>query len=449
MVSLSPLIRLFRPSPRILLPARMTAAIEAQQAESEILIGWVQLAVVLTFAILYSLAPKTFHADIMLQPVPWALGIYAGFTLFRLLLAHRRRLPGWFLYLSIVADMALLLVTIWSFHIQYQQPPSFYLKAPTVLYVFIFIALRALRFEARFVLAAGAAAALGWLALVYYAVFSTMENPMITRNYVTYLTSNAILLGAEFDKIISILLVTAVIAAAILRARALLERAVIDGAAARDLSRFFAPEVAARITAAEHRIRAGEGEMQNAAILTVDIRGFTKLSMEAPPREVMALLSEYQSRVVPAIQRQGGSIDKFLGDGVMATFGAALPTETYAADALRAVDAVTAAVTLWNGERIAAGLAPLRIGAAVSTGPVLFGAVGDDTRLEYTVIGEAVNLAAKLENHTKREGVTALAPAAAYDLALMQGYRAPATARRLPARHVDGVEGPLDLVAIA
>ena len=81
--------------------------------------------------------------------MPYALAAYFGFTVLRLGLAYRGRLPGWLLSLSVVIDMALLMGLIWSFHLQYHQPPSFYLKAPTLLYVFIFIALRALRFEAR------------------------------------------------------------------------------------------------------------------------------------------------------------------------------------------------------------------------------------------------------------------------------------------------------------
>lgn len=87
-------------------------------------------------------------------PVPWALGIYFVFTLVRLVLAYRGGVGPAVLYLSIVLDMCLLLGLIWSFHLQYQQPPSFYLKSPTLLYVFIFIALRALWFEARYVVAA-------------------------------------------------------------------------------------------------------------------------------------------------------------------------------------------------------------------------------------------------------------------------------------------------------
>ena len=119
-------------------------------------------------------------------------------------------MPAWFLTLSVAADLTLLMMLIWSFHIQYDQPASFYLKAPTLLYVFIFIALRALRFETRFVLLAGLFSALGWLALVFYVVSIDPQDNMITRDYVAYMTSNTILLGAEFDKVISILMVTGI-----------------------------------------------------------------------------------------------------------------------------------------------------------------------------------------------------------------------------------------------
>ncbi len=155
------------------LPARVQAAIAAQQDASERLIGWFQLAVVLVFAALYAATPKTFTAEAEFAPVPWALGIYIFFTVGRLAMAYRGAVGPVILYSSIVLDMLLLLGLIWSFHLQYQQPPSFYLKSPTLLYVFIFIALRALRFEARYVVAAGLVAAAGWLVLVRYAATFT------------------------------------------------------------------------------------------------------------------------------------------------------------------------------------------------------------------------------------------------------------------------------------
>ncbi len=441
--------RLFGTADERSLPARVRAAIREQQDASEILIGWIQLAVVITFGVLYAVSPKTFRADAPFEPVPWALGFYFSFTLIRLYAAYRHRLPFWFLAVSVVLDIVLLLGLIWSFHIQYAQPPSFVLKAPTLLYVFIFIALRALRFEARFVLLTGLVAAAGWLLLVLYVVTVDPADNMITRDYVTYLTSNTILLGAEFDKVASILVVTAIIALALHRGRQLLVRAISEETAARDLSRFFAPEIARQITHAEARISAGEGEIREAAILTLDIRGFTRLAARMAAGDVISLLAEYQARMVPLIHRHGGTVDKFIGDGILASFGAAVPSETHARDALLAVDAIMAAAAAWREERRSAGLEAVEIGAAVATGPVVFGAVGDESRLEYTVIGDPVNLSAKLEKHTKAESVRALTTAESYALARAQGYRPPREPAALPGRAVAGVEDPVDLVVLA
>jgi adenylate cyclase len=436
-------------APMAALPERVQSAIRREQDRSEILIGWIELAVVVVFGALYGLSRKTFAADVQFVPVPWALGAYTGFILLRLAIAYTRRLPGWFVVCSAAIDIALLYGLMWSFHLEYRQPASFVLKAPTLLYIFIFIALRALRFEARYVIITGAIAAAGWLGLVLRVITDVDDNPMITRDYVTYLTSNSVLLGAEFDKVISIIVVTAILAVALARARKLLVRSLVESAAVRELSRFFAPEVAEQITRSEQEVTAGRGMVRDAAIVNVDVRGFTRLSGEMPADELLALLRDYQARIVPLIREHGGAIDKFLGDGIMATFGAVLPSARYAADALRAIDAVMAAAEAWGRERRAIGKKALRVCAAVATGRVVFGAVGDGSRLEYTVIGDAVNLAAKLEKHTKREQVRALATREAFEAALAQGY-VPAGPR--PARPdcaILGVDEPRDLVVLA
>jgi adenylate cyclase len=431
------------------LPERVVNTIRVQQDASERLVGWFQLAVVLIFGMLYLVSPKTFSTEETFALVPWVLAIYLLFTIIRLVLAYRNRMTGPLLYISVVLDMGLLLGMIWGIHIQYQQPPSFYLKVPTLLYVFIFIALRALRFEARYVIAAGMVAAVGWMAMATYALTATGESEMITRDYVYYLTSNSILIGAEFDKIITILTVTVIMAVAIHRGQRLLVRSVTESTAARDLSRFFSPEIARQITAAEQEVAVGEGQLREAAILMVDIRGFTRLAAVIKPDELICLLADYQALLIPIIQRNGGTIDKFLGDGIMATFGAAVTSDKFAADALETVDGIMAAADSWSAELQAAGKPPLKIGAAIATGNVVFGAVGDATRMEYTVIGDAVNLAAKLEKHTKSEGVRALCTASAYETALQQGYRPLEDHNKLLDRTVEGVDKPIDLVVLA
>jgi adenylate cyclase len=125
---------------------------------------------------------------------------------------------------------------------------------------------------------------------------------------------------------------------------------------------------------------------------------------------------------VPIIQAHGGVIDKFMGDGIMATFGAVRPSESYAADALRAMEAILGDLRNWDEIRTLAPLSRRGIGIAISAGPIIFGAVGDRDRLEVTVIGATVNLSAKLEKANKRFGTQSIATRHAYDLAIAQGY---------------------------
>ncbi|MDX1541311.1 MAG: hypothetical protein R3349_07885, partial [Geminicoccaceae bacterium] len=194
-------------------PDRVTRAIEQEQERSEVLVTLLQLAAVAVFGLLYTVTPKAFPPGVPFEPVPVTLAIYTGFTLLRLWLALTRRLQRWFLALSVIVDIAVLMVTIWSFHLQYQQPAAVYLKAPTLMYAFILIALRALRFEPGFVLLAGFAASAGWLTLVGYAVY--LGEAPITHDWAEYMMSYSILLGAEFDKVVSLLMVPIILALAL------------------------------------------------------------------------------------------------------------------------------------------------------------------------------------------------------------------------------------------
>lgn len=401
----------------------MAEEIVRRDAAAERLIGWVQLGVVLFFALLYFIAPRA-EGGTGFNFVPWALGVYFLFTVWRLALSYRRELPGWALNLSIVADMLLLVGIIFSFHIQYNQHPTFYLKAPTVMYMFLFIALRALRLDPRFVLTAGFVAATGWIALVAYAVMADPEHMLVTRNYVRYLTSNSILIGAEFDKLIIIVAVTLLLAFGLARARGIFLEAIRDHLAASDLKRFFAPEVARTIVGAEREIEVGRGMVVEAAVLMVDIRGFSRAAAELSPETVMRVLGCYQGCTVPVIQRRGGRVDKFLGDGILATFGAIAPSQTYAADALAAAMEIVAVINAAQRDFEDAGwIGKFRVGVAVASGSLTIGVVGVADRLEYTVIGGPVNLAVKLEDANKTFDTCAIAAGDTYRLARNQGAR--------------------------
>jgi adenylate cyclase len=388
--------------PRGFLPERVRALIGEQQVQSEIVIAWVQLALVAFFVLLYILAPKT-SAGTRFLPVPWVLGAFLAATSVRLVLAHRRMLGQALLLAGVAIDMALLMGLIWSFHLQYEQPAPFYLKAPTMLYVFIFIALRALRFEPLYVIASGIAAAGGWLALLAYAALS--GEMMVTRDYVRYMTSNTVLVGAEIDKVISILMVTAVLTLGLVRARRILHRAVADSVLAHDLQRFLAPEVAERITRSDRELRPGDGEVRAASVLFTDIEGFSTIAERLPPEVLMALLNEYFAALAEIIDRHGGAITQYHGDAMLVAFNTIRQDPDHAANAVRTAVAIQEATR----ERAFRGGVRMRTRCGINTGNIISGAVGAKDRLIYTVHGDEVNIAARLEQLNKSYGTYVLA----------------------------------------
>lgn len=438
----------WRGEPGAGMPARVARALHELDRKSEILIGWVQAALISVLGGLYLVAPGTAPDDASFYPVPWALGFYGLFTVLRIWLSYRARLPMSVRLLSVVVDITMLMVTIWSFHLQYGQPAAFYLKAPTLLYVFIFIVLRALSISPGYVLFTGLLAAGGWLALLSYALMAPGGAEMITHDYVQYMNSNSILIGGEIDRVVSIVIVTLVLSVAVARARQLLFHAVEDQAAVSQLSRFFAPEVAERLSNADELLQSGDGEQRKAAAMFIDLRGFTTLASQLPPGALIAILREYQGSAVPVIHRHHGSVTTYLGDGIMVTFGAMRPSATYCADAMRCAEELLQVLEAWRLRRESAGQPAPGVGLGLDTGTVTCGVIGDEGRLEYAVIGNPVNRAAKLQNHTKVEAVHGLASMACLQDAREQGYIALAEHPVLTGRHVGGVSQPMDLVAL-
>ena len=143
------------------------------------------------------------------------------------------------------------------------------------------------------------------------------------------------------------------------------------------------------------------GERRDVTVIFCDMRGFTTLTEKLPPEEVVAALNAFYSLMIELTIKNNGTINKFLGDAVMAIFGA--PT-AYPDHCLRAVEtalAMQAGVAELSAQRVALGKEPISIGIGISAGEAVAGTVGTEDQMEYTVIGDKVNLAARLESNAK------------------------------------------------
>lgn len=164
------------------------------------------------------------------------------------------------------------------------------------------------------------------------------------------------------------------------------------------LGKVVSPEIATQLLHSDLQLG---GEEREVTILFSDLRDFTTLSEKLPPHEVLALLNRYLDRMSAVVEKHGGVIDKYIGDAIMALFGAPVSTDGAAARALAAARDMRDALAALNRELAAEGRPPLALGIGINTARVIAGNMGSKTRLNYTVIGDGVNLAARLEALTK------------------------------------------------
>ncbi|WP_293905205.1 adenylate/guanylate cyclase domain-containing protein [Phenylobacterium sp.] len=202
------------------------------------------------------------------------------------------------------------------------------------------------------------------------------------------------------------------------------------------MSRYMSKEVADQLLSAGD-LELG-GKEQKVTVMFSDVRRFTSIAEALGPRETVSLLNEYFTEMVDVIFLHGGILDKYMGDGIMALYGAPLVGPNDADNALAAADAMMQRLAGLNARRMAAGQEALEIGIGFSTGATVVGNIGSVRRMEYTVIGDTVNLASRLEGATKQYGAgVVLSEMTVRDL------KRPATLRELDLIRAKGKDRPV------
>ncbi|WP_395708849.1 adenylate/guanylate cyclase domain-containing protein [Reyranella sp.] len=271
---------------------------------------------------------------------------------------------------------------------------------PPMLY-FLFIVLSTLRLDFWLSMWTGAVAAAQQFALAAYLMPIQLFSDLPEHSLVYHLSRSIVLLGAG--------VIAGIVAGSLRRQFA----ASVAASAAHDrvtnlFGQHVSPAVVERLLAQQSD---PPSEMRRVCVLFLDIRGFTAMTRVRAADETVALLNDFFAGMIEIVDRHHGIINKFLGDGFLALFGAPLEDPRAAANALAAARGMLKAVDAWNGAR---PRQPLRIGIGIHIGDAVTGTVGSPQRKEYTVIGDTVNLAARLEQLTKETGSQLLISGSVY-----------------------------------
>jgi len=315
--------------------------------------------------------------------------------------AASRRKPyrHWHAYAFVVVDAVLIGVALETGLAFVEHPGPYLFAQPAVWLIPLILAIQAVRFRdgPLIVSAALYVAVLAGLLLVK-APPAADPGGLDTLAIVLSPTPAAI-------RILMLAVASAVLVYAVRNKRVILVRGIGTARREAELNRFLPPEVSRTLgSGAEAAAPAAQREL---AVLFIDLVGFTRAAEQAEPADVAGWLASYRDRIGAVVRAQGGFIDKFIGDGVMAIFGYESDAATAARSAMTAIPALGTAMAEWRGSEPQTPPFELAVGGAL--GPVFVGVVGAGERREFTVIGDAVNVAARLEATAKEHGALAAA----------------------------------------
>jgi adenylate cyclase len=291
-------------------------------------------------------------------------------------------------------------------------PPAMILRYANIIFVFVLLAGAAFSYNPGLVLCAGLSAVIVWR--IGVAILAAQSNVITSADPVwndaigmeatvrVFLDPNFIHLSMQDKKVFVVVLVTFLLAAVVRRARRVVLSQVTIERARTNLARYFSPNLVDELAAQDQPL--GAVRRQPVAVLFADIQGFTQLSEAMPPEQVVELLRSFHERMETAVFAHDGTLDKYMGDGLMATFGTPTPGEQDATNALLSARRMLTELDALNTERLAAGDPPIALSIGIHYGPVVQGDIGGGRRLEFTVLGDTVNVASRLEAMTRELG---------------------------------------------
>jgi adenylate cyclase len=328
---------------------------------------------------------------------------------------------------SVVWTIAFMLLEVAILTYMLVVPPPFFpdawtpqmnLRIPNFLFLGIFLVGMALSYSPALVIWTGVAAMVAWSAGVLWVVSlpntiagsskDALDAGLTPEQIVeNFLDPNYVGLTNWHNQLVFLGLVTLILAISVWRSRRLVRRQVVAESERANLSRYFSPNLVDELAGAGDGLdRVGS---QNAAILFADMVGFTTLSETMTPEGVVAMLRDFHGRLARTVFDHRGTLDKYIGDAVMAHFGTPRAGTDDATRALACGLAMVRAIEAWNEERKKRGEPEIKIGVGIHYGPVVAGNIGDERRLEYTVLGDTVNVASRIEALTRQVGSPLLA----------------------------------------
>ncbi|WP_422376614.1 adenylate/guanylate cyclase domain-containing protein [Roseibium sp.] len=335
----------------------------------------------------------------------------------------------WHQYLFVFADFALL-----SFTLVYPNPlvpfdyaPQFSLRYGSFIYFFVLLAGLAYVYQPKLVLWGGLSGAICWAVGVGW-LFNLPDTIYQHSGEYTFDTAMALVseptfidLGERAQEIAVLLIVACLLALAVRRSRRIAQRQATLARERENLARYFPRKTAQML--AERTDPFSRPSEQNAAVVFADLVAFTTWSEKHSPGETIELLRDVHGLLADIVFRHNGTLDKFIGDGLMATFGTPEPSGRDASNALAAITEMVKAFERWKESDAPEQARDLDLAIGAHYGPVVVGNVGSKTRLEFSVLGDTVNVASRLEGATRKVGCRLLASSALIAAAAAENER--------------------------